>query len=116
MLARQAGQGGQQQGGSKPRKTPRPQAVAGGLPRQLPMEPGLRAPGDRPGLVPAAVAPSLCQRARDTKQSPFFKVTQSGLFTEPPSAIWTHTARVLAQERGLEKQKVQARARMLGLD
>lgn len=37
----------------------------------------------------------------------------------PPSpSIWTHTAHVLMQERGLEKHEVQppSRARMLGLD
>lgn len=74
-------------GGSRPRKTPRPQAVAGRLPRQLAHR----------SLVLERLGTSLAccrlccsvplQRPRETKQSLVLKETQSGLFKEPCSHL-----------------------------
>lgn len=74
-------------GGSSQEKPPGLRQWQKGCPTACSPGPGLSAPGDWPGLVPAAVAPSPLQRARETKQSPVLKETQSGLFTEPCSNL-----------------------------
>lgn len=89
-------------GGSRPRKTPRPQAVAGRLPAR-PAHQSLAS--ELPGAAwPGA---SSCywvplQRAPETKQSPVLKETQSGLFTEPCNDLEQHRL-VFSRRKGASR-------------
>lgn len=117
VRARQAGEASST-GGSRPRKTPRPHAVAGGLPGQ---------PAHR-SLAPELPGTGLAWRqqlllcpfakSQGDKTEPSFKRdTQWSLHRALQQSGPAQTG-VLTQEGGLEKQKVQypSLARMLGLE
>lgn len=86
-------------GGSRPRKTPRPHAAAGGLPDSRLAEAWPQSSRGPAWPAASSCCPVPLQRARETKQSPVLKETQSGLFTGPCSNLGQHR-RVFSSGKG----------------